>query len=89
MRLERRGVQSADLNPPLGQIETVGQNGSEDQQMPKRIAINTGGGDAPGLNAVIRAATLAALNKGWEVYGGRAMWRSRRCFTSCGISSLR
>lgn len=34
-----------------------------------RIAINTGGGDAPGLNAVIRAATLAALKQGWEVFG--------------------
>lgn len=37
----------------------------------KRIAINTGGGDAPGLNAVIRAATLSALNRGWEVHGVR------------------
>jgi len=37
----------------------------------KRIAISTGGGDAPGLNAVIKAATLAALNRGWEVYGIR------------------
>ena len=37
----------------------------------KRIAINTGGGDAPGLNAVIRAATLAALQNGWEVLGIR------------------
>jgi ATP-dependent phosphofructokinase / diphosphate-dependent phosphofructokinase len=37
----------------------------------RRIAINTGGGDAPGLNAVIRAATLAALNEGWEVVGIR------------------
>jgi 6-phosphofructokinase 1 len=37
--------------------------------MVKKIAINTGGGDAPGLNAVIRAATLAALNRGYEVYG--------------------
>jgi 6-phosphofructokinase 1 len=37
----------------------------------KRIAISTGGGDAPGLNAVIRAATLAALNRGWEVVGIR------------------
>ncbi len=37
----------------------------------RRIAINTGGGDAPGLNAVIRAAVLAALNHGWEVYGIR------------------
>ena len=37
----------------------------------KRIAICTGGGDAPGLNAVIRSATLAALHRGWEVYGIR------------------
>lgn len=37
----------------------------------RRIAINTGGGDAPGLNAVIRAATLAALHRGWEVLGIR------------------
>lgn len=36
-----------------------------------RIAINTGGGDAPGLNAVIRAATLSAHQLGWEVYGIR------------------
>ncbi|MFH1526043.1 MAG: ATP-dependent 6-phosphofructokinase [Bacteroidota bacterium] len=37
----------------------------------KRIAINTGGGDAPGLNAVIRAVVISALNKGWEVIGIR------------------
>jgi phosphofructokinase-like protein len=37
----------------------------------KRIAISTGGGDAPGLNAVIRAAVLSAINRGWEVYGIR------------------
>lgn len=37
----------------------------------RRIAINTGGGDAPGLNAVIRAATLAAHECGWEVLGIR------------------
>jgi 6-phosphofructokinase 1 len=37
----------------------------------KRIAISTGGGDAPGLNAVIRAITLSALNRGWECYGIR------------------
>jgi 6-phosphofructokinase 1 len=35
----------------------------------RRIAINTGGGDAPGLNAVIRAVVLAAEQVGWEVYG--------------------
>lgn len=37
----------------------------------KKIAINTGGGDAPGLNAVIRAIVLAALNRGWECVGIR------------------
>ncbi len=36
-----------------------------------RIAISTGGGDAPGLNAVIRSATLSAIGKGWEVLGIR------------------
>ena len=36
-----------------------------------RIALSTGGGDAPGLNAVIRAATLAARNRGWDVVGIR------------------
>ncbi|TNE50640.1 MAG: ATP-dependent 6-phosphofructokinase [Deltaproteobacteria bacterium] len=35
----------------------------------KKIAINTGGGDAPGLNGVIRAVVLSAYNRGWEVYG--------------------
>lgn len=36
---------------------------------PKRIAVVTGGGDCPGLNAVIRAVVIGALNRGWEVYG--------------------
>lgn len=37
----------------------------------RRVAINTGGGDAPGLNAVIRAAVLAGVQRGWELYGIR------------------
>ena len=37
----------------------------------RRIAITTGGGDAPGLNAVIRAAVLSALRRGWECVGIR------------------
>ncbi len=36
----------------------------------KRIGVLTGGGDCPGLNAVIRAVTKAAIfNNGWEVFG--------------------
>lgn len=34
-----------------------------------RIALSTGGGDAPGLNAVIHAATLSAIRRGWDVLG--------------------
>ena len=37
----------------------------------RRIGISTGGGDAPGLNAVIRAVALAAHNHGWEAVGIR------------------
>jgi 6-phosphofructokinase 1 len=37
----------------------------------RRVALSTGGGDAPGLNAVIHAATLAARNRDWEVVGIR------------------
>lgn len=37
----------------------------------QRVAISTGGGDAPGLNAVIRAAVLAAEGQGWECVGIR------------------
>lgn len=37
----------------------------------KRIAVLTSGGDAPGMNAAIRAVTRTAISKGMEVYGVR------------------
>lgn len=37
----------------------------------RRVAICTGGWDAPGLNAVIRSVTIAAINRSWECYGIR------------------
>ena len=40
-------------------------------QTVKRIAISTGGGDAPGLNAVIRAVVLSAVKRGWDCVGIR------------------
>ena len=52
---------------------------------PKRIGILTGGGDCPGLNAVIRAVAKPALNGGLEVLGiedgylGLIENRLRRC----------
>src|SRR5688572_18437767 len=36
-----------------------------------RIGLLTVGGDAPGLNAVIRPAVLSGANRGWEVVGIR------------------
>lgn len=39
--------------------------------MIKKIAICTGGGDAPGLNAVIHGAVYAARGLGWQIVGIR------------------
>jgi len=36
----------------------------------KRIGVLTSGGDAPGMNAAIRAGTRAAIYNGVEVEGG-------------------
>ncbi len=37
----------------------------------KRIAVLTSGGDAPGMNAAIRAVVRTAIGQGWEVLGVR------------------
>jgi phosphofructokinase-like protein len=37
--------------------------------MSKRIGVVTGGGDCPGLNAVIRAVAKASAKRGWESIG--------------------
>jgi 6-phosphofructokinase 1 len=40
----------------------------------KRIGVLTGGGDCPGLNAVIRAVARRSLDRGYEVAGIREGW---------------
>ena len=37
--------------------------------MSKRIGVVTGGGDCPGLNAVIRAVAKASAKRGWACIG--------------------
>ncbi len=37
----------------------------------KQIAVLTSGGDAPGMNAAIRAVTRCAIDRDWDVYGVR------------------
>jgi len=41
----------------------------------KKIVISTGGGDAPGLNAVIHAVVKSSYLRGWEVYGSRSGYK--------------
>jgi 6-phosphofructokinase 1 len=43
--------------------------------MAKNLGILTGGGDCPGLNAVIRAVVRRADAAGWDVVGVREGWR--------------
>jgi phosphofructokinase-like protein len=43
--------------------------------MPKRVGVLTGGGDCPGLNAVIRAVTRRSLARGHTILGIREGWR--------------
>jgi ATP-dependent phosphofructokinase / diphosphate-dependent phosphofructokinase len=43
--------------------------------MSKQVGVLTGGGDCPGLNAVIRAVTRRSLDRGHQVVGVRAGWR--------------
>jgi 6-phosphofructokinase 1 len=70
-----RGAGRAGLLwPGFGRTVTRSR-GWEDRRMPnrkiQRIALSTGGGDAPGLNAVIRAVALSAAERGWECFGIR------------------
>ena len=37
----------------------------------KKIAVLTSGGDAPGMNAAIRAVVRTGIRQKWEVYGVR------------------
>ncbi|HEY3074956.1 MAG TPA: ATP-dependent 6-phosphofructokinase [Burkholderiales bacterium] len=39
--------------------------------MLKKIAVLTSGGDAPGMNAAVRAVTRGALARGWDVFAVR------------------
>ena len=43
--------------------------------MPKTVGILTGGGDCPGLNAVIRAVVRQATRLGYECIGILEGWR--------------
>ena len=43
----------------------------------RRIAVLTSGGDAPGMNAAIRAVVRKGVDKGFEMFGARCGYRSQ------------
>ena len=44
----------------------------------KKIGVLTGGGDCPGLNAVIRAVVKKSRQYDWEVIGIKNGWQETR-----------
>ena len=53
----------------------VARCGVKDSVPSMRVGVLTGGGDCPGLNAVIRAVARRSFERGHEVVGVRAGWR--------------
>ena len=56
----------------------------------KKIGVLTSGGDAPGMNAAVRAVTLAALSHGIEVVGIKEGYKGlyERNFVKLGINEV-
>jgi phosphofructokinase-like protein len=67
----RRTQNPVGLTPRVGSTPTFGMI----SPVAKRIGILTGGGDCPGLNAVIRAVGRRSFQRGYEVVGVRDGWR--------------
>src|SRR5436190_8817308 len=72
-----RNWQTRRTQNPVGRKLRVGSTPTFGMISPvaKRIGILTGGGDCPGLNAVIRAAGRRSFQRGYEVVGVRDGWR--------------
>ena len=60
---------------PLDPSSSAGITTDVTEATKRRIAVTTGGGDAPGLNAVIRAVAVSSQWRGWEVLGIRHGYR--------------
>jgi phosphofructokinase-like protein len=56
-------------------MATISAGVERQQEGAERIGILTGGGDCPGLNAVIRAVTRRSLDRGCDVVGVIGGWR--------------
>lgn len=45
------------------------ETGHQEENNVRRVAVLTSGGDAPGMNAAIRAVVRSGIDKGWEMFG--------------------
>ena len=69
------GRRGGATRPTPSTEHQAGYNDRVPSASKRRIAINTGGGDAPGLNAVLRAVAVSSHWRGWEVLGIRHGYR--------------
>ena len=53
----------------------------------KRVAVLTSGGDAPGMNAAVRAVVRSGLEEGFEVYGVRRGYAGLIAGDMCALSA--
>lgn len=64
----------------MSHLSSPDQNASADKNTtdhttPIRLAVLASGGPAPGINSVISAVTIEAINQGWQVFGVKAGFR--------------
>jgi len=55
-------------NTPLESVQGATALGTTASVQPKAIGVLTSGGDAPGMNAALRAVVRTALSRGVAVY---------------------
>jgi 6-phosphofructokinase 1 len=57
--------------PEISTLKAVNYDGVDKNSVKpiKRVGVLTSGGDAPGMNAAIRAVVRAGINAGFEMYG--------------------
>jgi 6-phosphofructokinase 1 len=55
--------------PARGRVLSVERERNGGNRAVKRIAVLTSGGDAPGMNAAIRAVVRTGIDQGWEMLG--------------------
>ena len=74
MTIELPAIQSVAMSRPA--LNEFAGLSTQPQPLPirgrlmvKRIAVLTSGGDAPGMNAAIRAVVRSGVERDWEVFG--------------------